>query len=162
MMEDKSKEYSLLIEEVGQVIEERAGLSPLAARIYTTLILASDAGLNFEEITIFHHASKSSVSNNLNVLVKLDYVEYYTKPGERKKYFRSSPNYALNAMRKYEELFAKETAIISKINSFNAEHNSEKFIKQKSAGSLYHDFLTKITLEFKTKIQEFELLKNPA
>ena len=162
MMENNSKEYSLLIEEVGQVIEERAGLSPLAARIYTTLILASEAGLNFEEITILHHASKSSVSNNLNVLVKLDYVEYYTKPGERKKYFRSSPNYALNAMKKYEELFAKETAIVSKINSFNAEYNSEKFIKQKSAGSLYRDFLSKITLEFKTKIQEFELLNKPA
>ena len=162
MMEDKSKEYSLLIEEVGQVIEERAGLSPLAARIYTTLILASEAGLTFEEITTLHHASKSSVSNNLNVLVKLDYVEYYTKPGERKKHFRSSPNYALNSMRKYEELFEKETAIINKINSYNAEYNSEKFINQKSAGPLYHDFLTKITSEFKNKIQQFEVLKKLA
>ncbi len=162
MMEDKSKEYSLLIEEVGQVIEERAGLSPLAARIYTTLILASEEGLNFEEITILHHASKSSVSNNLNVLVKLDYVEYYTKPGERKKFFRSSPNYAVNAMKKYEELFAKETSIISKINTFNKEHNAEKFNNQKIAGPLYHDFLSKITWEFKNKIREFERLSNPA
>lgn len=40
-----SKEYSLLIEEIGVVIEERADLSPLSARIYATLILASNEGL---------------------------------------------------------------------------------------------------------------------
>ncbi len=161
-MENKSTEYSLLIEEVGQVIEERSGLSPLAARIYTTLILASESGLNFEEIIILHRASKSSVSNNLNILVKLNYVESYTKPGERKKHFRSSPNFALNAIRKYEELFSKEKAIINKINTYNEQNNSEKFIHQKVSGSLYHDFLTKISSEFKNKIHEFKLLQKPA
>jgi len=153
-MKKISKEQSELVEEIGLVIEERADLSPLAARIYATLILASDDGLTFEDITEAHQASKSSVSNNLNVLVKLKYAEYYTKSGERKRYFKASKFYVKTAMEKYNELFEKEVDIVSKINKFNKQNNPEKFENEKSAAVIYQDYLTKLSDGFRKKIKE--------
>lgn len=159
-MKYTNKENGLLTEEIGMVIEERADLSPLAARIYATLILSSDEGLNFEEITNIHQASKSSVSNNLNVLLKLKYVEYYTKPGERKRYFRTSKYYVKTAMEKYHENFEKELRTIKKINAFNKKHNPEKFENEQSVGTLYQQYLTELSNGFQEKINEIEKFKN--
>lgn len=160
IMKNTSEEYSLLIEDIGLVIEERADLSPLASRIYASLILASEDGLTFDDITTIHKASKSSVSNNLNVLVKLNYIEYYTKPGNRKRYFKTSKLYVKTAMQKYNELFEKEIEIVEKINNFNKKHNPEKFKSQHSVGTIYRDYLTKLTEGFKTKMQQLEKVEN--
>lgn len=142
------------------VIEERAQLSPLAARIYATLILSSEEGLTFEEIVETHHASKSSVSNNLNVLVKLCYIEYYTKPGERKRYFRTSKYYIKTAMEKYHQNFEKELDMIQKINAFNKENNPEKFKNEQSVGTLYQEYLIELSEGFQDRIQQIEQFKN--
>jgi len=159
-MEKMSKEQSLLIEEIGLVIEERADLSPLAARIYANLILASDDGLTFEDITETHQASKSSVSNNLNVLVKLKYVEFFTKSGERKRYFKASKFYVKTAMEKYNELFEKEVNVVNKINEFNKKNNPEKFENEQSAGLIYQEYLTRLTRGFKEKMNEVSHLES--
>ncbi len=154
------REHSLLVEEVGVLIEERADLSPLAARIYATLILASKEGLTFEDIVEAHQASKSSVSNNLNVLLMLNYAEYYTKPGERKRYFKASKYYVKTAMEKYNELFAKEIKVVEKINCFNKKHNPEKFQNEQSVGTLYLDYLMQIHEGFKDKIEQLNAFEN--
>lgn len=158
-MKKISKEYGLLVEEIGMVIEERADLSPLAARIYATLILASEEGLTFEDITETHQASKSAVSNNLNVLSKLKYIEYYTKPGQRKRYFKASKFYVKTAMEKYNELFEKEVEIVEKINRFNKKHNPDKFKNELSIGSLYRDYLAQLSKGFKEKMQQVKTLE---
>ncbi|AFL80289.1 hypothetical protein Aeqsu_0783 [Aequorivita sublithincola DSM 14238] len=154
--ENISKENSLLIEEIGLVIEERADLPPLAARIYATLILASDDGLTFEDITEMHQASKSAASNNLNVLFKLEYVAYFTKPGERKRYLKASKFYVKTAIEKYSELFEKEVRVVGKINEFNRKYNPEKFKNERSEGILYQEYLTNLTEGFKKKMKEVE------
>ena len=151
-------EYRLLIEEVGLVIEERADLPALAARIYATLILASADGLTFEDITEMHHASKSSVSNNLNILVKLEYIEYFTKPKERKRYLRASKFYVKSAIEKYNELFEKEVIVVDKINRYNKKNNPERFRSEGSAALIYQDYLTRISDGFKKKMYEIENL----
>lgn len=149
-----SKENSILIEEIGVLIEERAFLSPLAARIYATLILESDEGLTFEAITELHKASKSSVSNNLKVLVKLKYISYYTKPGNRKRYFKASKFYVKTAMENYAQLFEKEIEVIDKINGFNKTNHPEKFYSKLSEENQYQSYLKKIQKEFKNKIEQ--------
>lgn len=158
-MKEISREQGLLIEEIGMVIEERADLSPVAARIYATLILASDEGLTFEEITEVHQASKSSVSNNLKLLTKLKYVEYYTKPGERKRYFKAAKYYVKTAMETYNERFEKELEIVDKINRFNKKHNPEKFRNEKSVGTIYKEYLTQLNQGVKMKIQEVDTIE---
>ncbi|MDT7827367.1 hypothetical protein RQM65_01650 [Pricia sp. S334] len=154
------KEIIGLVEEVGMAIEERADLSPLAARIYAALILSSEEGLTFDEIVAWHQASKSSVSNNLNVLIKLKYVEFYTKHGDRRRYFRTSKFYVKSAMEKYHEHFEKELDVLEKINAFNKKHNPEKFRNEKSVGTLYQEYLTDLNEGFKNKIKEIEQFEN--
>ncbi|MDC8001176.1 ArsR family transcriptional regulator [Aequorivita todarodis] len=157
MLKEKiSKEHSSLIEEIGIVIEERAGLPPLAARIYATLILASDDGFTFEDISEIHQASKSAVSNSLSVLVKLEYIEYFTKPGERKRYIKASKFYVKTAIEKYSQLFEKEVKVVRKINEFNKKHNPEKFKNEQSAAILYQEYLTRLSEGFRRKMDEIE------
>lgn len=161
-MKKITKEQSELVEEIGLVIEERADLSPLASRIYATLILASEDGLTFEDITEAHGASKSSVSNNLNVLVKLKYAEYYTKSGERKRYFKASKFYVKTAMEKYNELFEKEINVVDKINNFNKKNNPEKFKNEESVGTLYQNYLSELKDGFELKMKQFKKLESQA
>ncbi len=153
-MKKITEQHGELIEEIGLVIEERADLTPLAARIYATLILTSAEGLSFQDITETHQASKSAVSNNLNVLIKLKYAEYYTKPGKRKRYFKASKFYAKTAMEKYDALFEKEIKIVEKINDFNKKHNPEKFKSEHSSGMLYQDYLNHLRKGFLEKIKQ--------
>ncbi|MBQ0768252.1 MAG: hypothetical protein KBT58_03110 [Bizionia sp.] len=149
----------LLTEEVGLLIEERLHLTPLAARIYTTLILASEEGLTFEDIIKVNQASKSSVSNNLKVLVQLHYIEYYTKPGERKRYFRMSKYYLKTAMERHNQLFEQELYIINKITAHNKENNPVKFQKEEALVRIYREYLTHLNEGFLKKIKEIEQYK---
>lgn len=158
-MKQISKEYSLLIEDIALVIEERANLSPLTARIYASLILASNDGMTFEDITELHQASKSSVSNGINVLIKLKYIEYYTKPGDRKRYFKASNQYIKKALETYNELFEKEIEVVEKINDFNKKNNPEKFKNEASLGTLYQNHLNETKEGFKSKIKQISDLK---
>src|SRR6056297_3505066 len=98
-----SEQKKKLIEEAGIYFEKRHNLPPLAARIYSIMVLSSLEGYTFEELMEITQASKSSVSTNLNLLQQLKFVEYYTKPGERKRYFRSSGSFLQNMLNEQYE-----------------------------------------------------------
>lgn len=62
---------------------------PLTANIFTYLMFDfGQKGITFEQILEASCASKSSVSNALNVLQQSNYVEVISKLGERKRYYR--------------------------------------------------------------------------
>ena len=89
---DIQKEKAELIEMYGIHFEKLYHLPPLASRILSNLIVdACSVGLTFEVLVERLDASKSSVSINLNLLLKLGKINYYTVAGDRKKYFRASP-----------------------------------------------------------------------
>ncbi len=77
-----------LIEKFG-VSLERSGLTPAQARISSLLLIADKVDLTFDEIKDVLQLSKSATSNGLNSLILLDKVTYSTKPGDRKRYFRT-------------------------------------------------------------------------
>lgn len=151
-----STQKKQLIEEVGILLEERANLSPLASRIYALLILSSYDGLSFENIVSAMQASKSSVSSNLNVLLQLHYIDFHTKPGDRKRYFKTSQFYIKNTMEQQMHLIEKELNIVQKINGFNKENNPEKFKNEKSLGSLFAEHLEEQQKKIKEKLKEIE------
>ncbi|MDX1363679.1 GbsR/MarR family transcriptional regulator [Arenibacter latericius] len=153
-MSDIFQEKKVLIEEIGLTLEERAGLAPLAARIYATLILSSNAGLTFDEIIEITEACKSSVSSNLNVLLQLDYVEFYTKTGDRKRYFKTSPNFVKNAMNHYGGLLKKELEVINKVRDFNKLNNPEKYYSDKIEGLLYQEYLEEQLESINQRLQD--------
>lgn len=89
---DIKKEKEELIEMFGIHFESLYHLPPLAARILGTLIVDScNQGLTFESLLERMSASKSSVSTNLNLLLKTERITYYTLHGDRKKYFKPAP-----------------------------------------------------------------------
>ena len=91
-MPEIQREKEELIEMFGIHFETLHHFPPLASRILGTLIVDScDTGLTFEDLVERMSASKSSVSTSLNLLLKIGKINYYTLPGDRKKYFKPSP-----------------------------------------------------------------------
>ena len=91
-MQKIQKEREELIEMFGLHFELLYNLPPLGSRILGLLIIdGCKSGLTFEAIVEKMKASKSSVSTNLNLLLKMDKITYYTVAGDRKKYFKPSP-----------------------------------------------------------------------
>ncbi|MCM4154905.1 transcriptional regulator [Gramella sp. AN32] len=136
-----SPEKRKLIEEVGLHFEKSQQLAPLAARIYAIMILSPNAGQTFDEIIQITDASKSSVSTQLNLLMQLKKVDYFTIPGDRKRYFRSSKAYLKNTLKEYLENISEEIHLIEKIIDFNSAHNKEKFEKDGHIPLMFKDYL---------------------
>lgn len=140
-MKDYSAEKKEAVESIGLHIEKRTQIAPLAARIQALMILNSDKGMTFDEIVAFTQASKSSVSSNLNLLLQMKSSEYYTVPGDRKRYFRSSKDYLFLRLEKYLEMVNEEIEITNQINDFNEKYNNTSFTEEDSFGFLFIEFL---------------------
>lgn len=137
----QKKEQEQLIEVIGLGIEERLNLSPIASRIYSLLILSSYDGLTFEEIRDVIQASKSSTSININVLSQLDYINFYTKPGDRKRYFKLTKYSSLISLEVSLQNIDKEMQIVESINQYNKKYYPEKFTDDETLGHIFQDYL---------------------
>ncbi len=141
-MDKPSKEKIELIEEIGVLFEQtHDDLTPLAARINVMMILSPSDGNTFEEIVQMTKASKSSVSNQLKLLLHLKRVEYFTKTGDRKRYFRASKEYLKLRLEEHLDKITKEIELVQRLNKFNKEHNPEKFLKNEPLSNLFKDYL---------------------
>jgi len=136
-----SPEKQKLIEEIGLHFEKNQNLAPLAARIYAIMILSPNEGHTFEEIKQITDASKSSVSTQLNLLMQTKKVDYFTKTGDRKRYFRASKTYLKNTLKEYLENISEEIKMVDKIIKFNSTYNSEKFEKDGHIPKMFRNYL---------------------
>lgn len=84
-LREKQKE---LIEKLG-IVNEKSGMTPVEGRILALLLISDETELTFDEIRELLDISKSATSNSLNILQKTQRIEYITKSGDRKRYFRS-------------------------------------------------------------------------
>jgi DNA-binding transcriptional regulator GbsR (MarR family) len=117
------KEREELIEMFGIHFEAQHHLSPLGGRILATLILdGCKAGITFEDLVESMGASKSSISTNLNLLLKIGKITYYTLPGDRKKYFKPSP--FSERLDNYLKMIAFEKEIIDRMISYRERTKS--------------------------------------
>lgn len=87
MQDELHKTKCQLVEKLGVHFENRDKLAPVEARILSYIILTGKQGTTFEDLVSDLSASKSTVSTHLNHLQDLKKVEYFTKTGDRKKYF---------------------------------------------------------------------------
>lgn len=116
-MSDIKKEKEELVEMFGIHFESHHNLPPLGSRILATLILdGCKNGITFEDLTERMGASKSSISTNLNLLLKIGKITYYTLPGDRKKYFKPSP--FSERLDNYLKMIAYEKLIIDKMIAY--------------------------------------------
>lgn len=87
-MEKRLKEKKFqLVEKLGVHFEHSEQLAPVGARILSFIILTGKAGVTFEDLVTDLCASKSTISTHLNHLQDLHKIIYFTKIGDRKKYF---------------------------------------------------------------------------
>lgn len=76
-----------LIEKLG-VVYEKGGMQPAVSRILALLTVSDKVELTFDEIQQTLGISKSSASVAINLLLTANRLEYITKAGDRKRYFR--------------------------------------------------------------------------
>ncbi len=82
-----TEKQKVLIEKLG-VFNERSGMTPVEGRILALLIVSDVVELTFDEIKELLEIGKSTTSNALNMLQIKGRIEYITKLGDRKRYFR--------------------------------------------------------------------------
>ncbi len=77
-----------LIERLG-VFFEKSGIPPVISRVLALMLVADTTYFSFTDIQKSLNISKSSTSSAINMLLTTKKIEYITKPGDRKRYFRS-------------------------------------------------------------------------
>lgn len=108
-----SEHQKNLIERFGVYIE-REGSSPAQARIVALLLISDSTELTFEEIYQTLQISKSAASNAINSLLAAEKIEYITRSGDRKRYFRSK-------IANWDGDFNKKLTRLFEVNNFMKE-----------------------------------------
>lgn len=134
MKESICSEKMGLVEKLGVHLEKREHLAPVAARILAYIILTGKKGTTFDEMVSVLCASKSTISTHLNHLQDLKKIVYFTKTGDRKKYFTINKDMILqhidDMIEEWKEVKALHLEIKTYKEIFNnkiTEHEEEKF-----------------------------------
>lgn len=133
-IEDRKKD---IVERYGMFMEKNEKFAPIAARIFSTLLFAEKKGATFEELVNFLGASKSTVSTNLQKLGSMKIVDYYTKPGDRKKYFHLSPDGFISFLDEDINKFKSERILTNEVIEFKEDAN--KIIEDSSLKFEMHE-----------------------
>ncbi|GAA4233407.1 hypothetical protein GCM10022291_10300 [Postechiella marina] len=133
-MENICEHKMRLVEKLGVHLENREQLAPVAARIMAYVILTGKKGTTFEELVKLLCASKSTISTHINHLQGLNKLEYFTKTGDRKKYFIINKDSIIhhidnliNEWQEVRELHLEIKAYKNSINNQKIEKTEEKF-----------------------------------
>lgn len=147
-----------LIEILGLHLEIEYALPPLAARIYAELVLTDDTGLTFEACLSRRGASKSSVSTALSLLQKMGIITYYTKPGDRRRYFTIAARRAFFRSKLEEQLkkIEKDRTIIRLVNEYNKEHSRAHYARYGQRTESYLDFLDESEHLVRKSLEQFK------
>lgn len=123
-------------------------LTPLAAKIYAYLTFDFEIqGITFEELVEVLKASKSSVSCNLDLLLKGEHITVLNKIDERKRFFILNPEYAKIRFSRLLDRLENEMDILEDLKLFNQnkkpDEKTENYINKLN---IYSDLLkTNIT-----------------
>lgn len=154
------KEKDELIETLGLHLEGEHNLPPLAARIYAIMILTEEDGLTFEDCLEKRGASKSSTSTSLNLLLNMGIVNYFTKPGDRRRYFALAKKKSFFLTKLQESLKRLETekSIITLVMEYQKDHNPKRFEAGKDLTGIYLDYMNKNESLLKESIKKLETI----
>jgi DNA-binding transcriptional regulator GbsR (MarR family) len=112
-----------LIEKLGVQIEKEHQLAPVAARIFATLIMIGKKGCTFDQLVTDLKAGKSTVSTHLEHLQATNRIEYYTKAGDRKRYFIVKPDLMVNYIDEMTAKWEAERCIHQEVLEYKSQMN---------------------------------------
>lgn len=137
MNEDElENQRNQLIEELGVIMERKDQLAPVAARILSTLILTGQEGITFDQLVQSLNASKSTVSTHLDQLQTSNKIKYFTKPGDRKRYFIVNPNLTFDVIDEMTAQWEMEKAVHQKVLEYKKSSNELCRDKKKTSFDL--------------------------
>lgn len=151
-----------LIEKLGVLLESKEQLAPIAAQIKAYIILKGKSGTTFDDLVTDLCASKSTISTHLNHLQDLKKIVYFTKLGDRKKYFIINKDSIVQSINNMVESWNNEMELHLEIRDYKDCINASETLEEASKFDLdFHDdyiqFLdeaTKALQKLKTKITE--------
>lgn len=157
---EKTKEE--IIETLGLHLEKENNLPPLAARIYAILILTNEDGLTFEDCIEKRGASKSSTSTSLNLLVNMGLITYFTKPGDRRRYFSTAKKKTFFLTKLQENLnrMEAEKNIITLVLGYHKKHSPKKYEEGQIRTQVYLDYVSENEKILKKSIKRLESILN--
>ncbi|SOS74333.1 DNA-binding transcriptional regulator GbsR, MarR family [Tenacibaculum piscium] len=126
MKKESCKEKMALVEKLGVHLENREHLAPVAARILSYVILTGKKGTTFEDLVSILCASKSTISTHLNHLQDLKKIVYFTKTGDRKKYFIINKNSIVQHVDKMVEQWKEIRELHIEIKHYKEIQNNHK------------------------------------
>nr|WP_321415598.1 ArsR family transcriptional regulator [uncultured Allomuricauda sp.] len=157
---EKSREE--IVETVGLNLEEEHNLPPLAARIYAILILTDKDGLTFDSCLDRLNASKSSISTSLNLLLNMGLVTYFTKSGDRKRYFKTAKKktFFLSKLQENLKRIESEKHIITLVMGYHEQYCPKKFEEGQVRTEVYLDYVNETEKTLKKSIKKLESILN--
>lgn len=150
-----------LIETLGLHLEQEHQLPPLAARIYSTLILTTQEGLSFEDCLEKLGASKSSTSTSLKLLLSMGIISYFTKHGDRRRYFTAThkKNYFLTRLQENLRRLEVEKNIITLLVNYKNCAEPEKMKDGGDKVQVYLDYMDQNKTLLKNSIKKLKTLE---
>jgi len=128
-----------LVERLGVYIEHEDKMAPLEARIFSTLIITGKSGITFENLVKDLNASKSTICTHLNTLQASGRVSYFTKPGDRKRYFNVAPNRLVQVMNEMLDNWNQQFDIHSDIIDYKKEANKQSDTDNEEFDLVFHE-----------------------
>ncbi|NIJ46437.1 DNA-binding transcriptional regulator GbsR (MarR family) [Wenyingzhuangia heitensis] len=123
MIEDKKR--CQLIEKLGVHFEQKEKIAPVAARIKSYIILNGKKGTTFEELIEKLCASKSTISTHLTHLQGSNKITYFTKIGDRKKYFILNPDSIIQSIDEMISTWTHQRDLHSEVKQFKEDMNHD-------------------------------------
>lgn len=150
-----------LTETLGLHLEGEHKLPPLAARIYAILILTAQEGLSFEDCQDKLGASKSSTSTSLNLLLNMGIISYFTKHGDRKRYFTATKrkNFFLTKLQENLKRLETEKNIITLLVDFKSCNNPNIAQNDRDKVNVYLDYVNKNKSLLKDSIKKLKTIE---
>lgn len=138
MQQELLDKKNKLVERLGVFIENEDNMAPLEARIFSTLILTGKGGITFENLVKDLNASKSTICTHLNTLQASGRVSYFTKPGDRKRYFNVTPNRLVQVINEMLEKWNKQHDIHTDIIEYKETVNSQNISEEEEFDLNFH------------------------
>ncbi|MBA6151743.1 transcriptional regulator [Gelidibacter gilvus] len=143
-----------LVERLGVFMEKQEQLAPVAARILSYIILTGKSGTTFEDLVRDLCASKSTISTHLNHLTDLKRILYFTKTGDRKKYYTINEDSILQSIDALTESWIFQRELHLEIREYKEKTNQLSNDNDSRFNLDFHDnyieFLDEVTKSVST------------
>lgn len=148
-----------LIEEFTQHYLQTTALPPLAAKIFSFLVVEGvKEGYTFDELVEIFKVSKSSVSTSLNLLIKYDYIIDFNKIGERKRRYRITAQHLPLRLKKIQKELTREKYLSEKLMHYRFGSVSQPDPVSVEKGNIYITHLEKAIERLNKTINKLEQL----